>query len=222
VKNTHYSEIPIQDILQFIMEHVTPDRSTLVGIDGGAGSGKTTFTHWLAGHIRNTKTPVSIVHTDNFFRPSSERLNKGVPLAVVTDIHWERLRDQVIVPLRSGVMARFQLYDWPEDCLKDWVTIDLGGVTIIDGISALRNELSGYYDLRIWFSCPREVRVSRLLGRGDTSAKEIENWMPSENQYIASHVPEKSAHFVVDSSAGNSAAGGNGWTATRWTLPSIT
>ena len=210
---------PIDDILRFIVGKVTPDRSVLVGIDGGAGSGKTTFARWLAESIRETMTPVSIVHTDNFCRPSAERANHQFPLAMVSDIDWERLRDQVILPLRSGKTARFQLYDWPADCLKDWVTIEVGGVTIIDGVTATRNELSDYYDLRIWFSCPRDIRMSRLLGRGDTSAAEIEHWMPGEDRYIASHAPEKTAHLVVDSTADMATGGGNGWTTTRWSPP---
>ena len=144
---------------------------------------------------------ISTVHTDSFCRPSAERMNHQFPLATVSDIDWRRLRDQVIVPLRSGQTARFRLYDWPTDCLKDWMTIDVGGVTIIDGVTATRNELSDYYDLRVWCSCPRDIRVSRLLGRGDTSAAEIEHWMPSEAHYVASHAPEKTAHLVVNSAA---------------------
>jgi len=220
VKNHHKTDVPIQEILSFITTQVTLDRSFLIGIDGGAGSGKSTFTHWLTEHIRKTDMKVNTVHTDNFFRPSGDRINQPFPFAVVDDIDWERLRDQVLVPLRSGKVSRYQNYDWPEDRLKDWVRIDPVGVAIIDGISALRNELSGYYDLRIWFSCPREVRVSRLLGRGDTPAEEIEHWMPSEEVYIATHAPGEYAHLIVDSIANNTTRDGNMWAVARWTLPS--
>ena len=98
--------------------------------------------------------------------------------------------------------------------------IDVGGVTIIDGVTATRNELSDYYDLRVWFSCPRPIRVSRLLGRGDTSLAEIEHWMPSEDQYIASHSPERTAHLIVDSAADMTTRDGNKWFTTRWSPPS--
>jgi uridine kinase len=96
------------------------------------------------------------------------------------------------------------------------VTIDVGGVTIIDGVTATRDELTDYYDLRIWFFCPRDIRVSRLLGRGDTSAAEIDHWMPGEDDYIASHSPEKNAHLIVDSEADKATTDRNGWLATRW------
>jgi uridine kinase len=192
-------ELTIQGVPRLIAEHVEPGRSFLVGIDGGAGSGKTTFARWLAERVRETRTPVSTVHIDNFVRPAAERASRERSLAEVSDIDWKRLRDQVIAPLRSGESARFQLYDWPADRLVDGHTIEVGGVVIIDGITATRRELADYYDLRLWFACPREVRVSRLLGRGDTSSAEIEYWMPSEERYIASHAPDETAHLVVDS-----------------------
>ena len=65
--------VPAEEIVRFITRLVTPDRSVLVGIDGGAGAGKTTFTYWLAKAIRETAIPVSIVHIDNFCRPLAER-----------------------------------------------------------------------------------------------------------------------------------------------------
>ncbi|MHC4933315.1 MAG: uridine kinase family protein [Planctomycetota bacterium] len=197
------AELSVQNFVHIVIGRVAPDRSVLVGIDGGAGSGKTTFAGTLAESVRETGISVSTVHTDNFFRPSFERADRQFPLAVVSDLDWRRLRDQVIVPLWSGRSVRFQLYDWPADRLKDWHTIEVGGVVIVDGITAIRAELSDYYDLRIWFSCPRDVRVSRMLRRGDTSAADIEHWMPSEDRYIASHAPEKAAHVVVDAAAQN-------------------
>jgi len=217
VKNLRKTGIPIADVVHLITTLVAPNRSVLVGIDGGAGAGKTTFTHLFAQTVRATTIPVSIVHIDNFCRPSAERPND---YAVVSDLAWKRLRDQVLVPLQSGVAARFQLYDWPADRLKDWVTIDVGGVTIVDGVTATRNELLCYYDLRIWFCCPRDIRVSRLLRRGDTPAAEIKHWIPSENRYIASHAPEESAHLVIDSTADMTTKHGNGWFAKRWSPPS--
>lgn len=209
-------DLPLTDILALISSSAALDRTFLVGIDGEAGAGKTTFTRWFAKAIGASSTPVSIVHVDNFCRPSSKRMDKN---AVVADLDWKRLRDQVLIPLHSGESAHFQLYDWPEDRLKDWMTIDVGGVAIIDGVTATRRELSGYYDLRIWLSCPCDIRVSRLSGRGDTSAAEIERWLPSEDRYITSHDPESRAHLVIDTTASISKGDGSGWSVKRWSPP---
>ncbi len=211
------SGLPIQDILQHITRLVEPGQTILVGIDGGAGAGKTTFTKWFAERIRETGTPVSIVLTDLIYRPVAERWAGNIDdMPIGYDLDWERIRDQVILPLRAGKSARFQLYDWVADCLNELIEIDANGVVIIDGVFSLRNELVDYYDLRLWFSCSQEVRVPRLLGRGDTPQAEIDYWLPMEERYHAVHMPEKSAHLVVDS------AGGNGLLeAVRWSPPVI-
>jgi len=206
---------PARDILALISSSISPDRTFLVGIDGGAGAGKTTFTHWFVKMICNSSTQVSTVHIDNFCRPSIEREERN---AVVADLDWKRLRDQVLNPLHSGKSAHFQLYDWPEDRLKDWMTIDPGGVTIIDGITSTRRELSVYYDLRIWFSGPRDIRISRLLHRGDTPAG-VERWLPSELRYISSHDPEPRAHLVINTASDISREDGSGWSIKHWRPP---
>ena len=169
----------------------------LVAVDGGAGTGKSTFTRALAAQLEPV-APFASVHLDNFFRPSAER---GSALATVDDHDWQRLRGQVIVPLRAGRDARYQLYDWPNDRLAQWQTIAPTGIVLIDGVSSLRRELAADYDLKIWMSCPRATRVARLGRRGDTPPEEVEHWMPSEDAYIRDHRPQARADLVIDASA---------------------
>ena len=209
--------LPFQDISRFVTSLMTPERSVLVGIDGGAGSGKTTFARWLVESIQETDTPVSLVHVDCFYRPVAERVGDYPTLP---DCDWKRIRDHVILPLKAGQQARFQRYNWPEDRLKDWVTVDVGGVTIIEGVNATRKELADYYDLRIWFSCPQDIRVARMLARRDTLAEEIRHWLPVEEEYITSHASEERAHLVIDSTADMEAKDGDGWFVIRWSPPS--
>jgi uridine kinase len=213
--------LPLQDVVQWITRLVTPGRTVLVGIDGGAGAGKTTFTRWFVERIRERVTPVSVVLTDLIYRPVAERWTGSIDdMPIGYDLDWERIRDQVILPLRAGQTARFQLYDWVTDQLNQTVEIDASGVTIIDGVFALRNELANYYDLRLWFSCPLEIRVSRLLNRGDTSQAEIDYWLPIEERYHAIHTPEESAHLVIDSAADLCGKDGSGGLKVlRWSPP---
>lgn len=178
----------------------TTNQTVLIGIDGGAGAGKTTFTRWFADQIKKYAAPVSIVLTDLIYRPTADRWAGAVEdMPIGYDLDWERIRDEVILPLSSGRTAQFQLYDWVKDRLNEMVNIEPGGVTIIDGVFALRKELVDYYDLRLWFSCPLEVRVARLLQRGDTPQSEIDYWLPIEKRYHEEHKPEKSADLVINS-----------------------
>lgn len=162
--------------------------------------------------IRKNVTPASIVLTDLIYRPVAECWQGTIEdMPIGYDLNWERLRDEVLSPLRVGKTARFQYYDWVNDSLNEWVEIEPDGVTIIDGVYSLRNELADYYDLRIWFSCPQEIRVSRLLSRGDTPQAEIDAWIPLEERYHAAYKPEKSADLVIDSSVITLLEGENDW-----------
>ena len=91
------------------------------------------------------------------------------------------------------------------------------GVVVVDGVSALRRELAHYFDLAIWLACPRDKPLARLAGRGDTPEK-IEQWLPSEDAYIAAHAPRQRAHLLVDPSADATAAD-DGLVTERWSPP---
>jgi hypothetical protein len=55
-----------------------------------------------------------VVHGDDFYRPlpSAERLALDAAQGYRQYFDWERLRDQVLQPLRSGGVSRHQHYDW--------------------------------------------------------------------------------------------------------------
>ena len=205
---------PEQLVAAFAAKQLPSRRCVLVAIDGGAGSGKSTFARRLRNAL-GAGIDCVVVHLDHFFRTRRER---GSRLARVEDTDWRRLRDEVIRPLRAGRSARFQLYDWPRDRLHRWQTVPPAGVVIVDGVSALRRELVGCFDLAVWLSCPREKRLARLAGRGDTPPEEIEYWLPSEDAYVAAHAPRQRAHLVVDASADAPVAGARLVTE-RWSPP---
>ena len=210
---------PERLIAAFAAERLRSRRCVLVAIDGGAGSGKSTFARRLQNALAASGgIDCAVVHLDHFFRTRRER---GSTLARVEDTDWRRLRDQVIRPLRAGRSARFQLYDWPRDRLHRWQTVQPAGVVIVDGVSALRRELAGCFDLTVWLACPRQKRLARLAGRGDTPPEEIEHWLPSEDAYVAAHAPRQRAHLVVDASAAATTAD-TGLVTERWSPPPAT
>ena len=141
----------VQDIIQYITGKVTPEKTVLVAIDGGAGAGKTTFSRKLAERIRENVESVSIVLTDRIYRPVAERWAGSInDMPIGYDLDWERIRDQVILPLRAGKTARFQYYDWVKDCLNEWVEIEPGGITIIDGVFSLMDKSSKRRTIQVW------------------------------------------------------------------------
>ncbi len=173
----------------------------LVGIGGHGCSGKTTLARSIAGAI--------IVATEEFWDGREFRM--------------DRLRREVIDPLRCGDRARYAGWDrsaggaaeTPAEAPAEAPageaavaqaglrTIEPSGVVVIDGVCALHRMLRDAYDVRIWVDAPRAVRLARALARDGECAREAweEHWIPSEERYVAQDDPIGCADLVVDGCA---------------------
>jgi uridine kinase len=160
-----------------------PEQGTrLVAIDGGGGSGKTTFAARLAAGLGGAP----IVPTDDF--ASAE-----IPID-----WWPRMRDQVILPLRKGGSARYQRYDWPTGELAEWVEVPQCPVVIIEGVSSGRLEWASELAFLIWVEAPRRVRLASGLERDGAAARQLWlGWMAAEDRYRRLHRPSQRADLIV-------------------------
>lgn len=204
------------EILACLRFRVDSGLPALVGIDGGAGAGKTTFSELLLAEWRKTAASAAIVHVDHFY-PCAAVRTRVFP--TVFDCEWKRLRDEVLAPLRGGKPAVFRPYDWAADRLQSPQAIAAGSPLVVEGVGALRAELAGYFDLRIWLSCPLTQRELRMLGRGDFSAEEVRHWLPAETRFFRDHQPETRAHLVLDTAGGQGNGPEGRWRTVRWSPP---
>jgi uridine kinase len=172
-------------------------RLVLVGVDGQGGAGKSLWASALAEALR--PHVVATVRMDDFFLPSAQRPQEE-PRPIGGEFDWPRLRDEVLIPLRSGISARFERYDWTLDALAETHEVAPEGVVIVEGVYVIRRELAELYDLRVWVDCPRDVRLSRGLERDGQEARSLweQDWMPAEDRYVREHRPEQRADVVVD------------------------
>jgi uridine kinase len=173
----------------------------LVGVDGRGGAGKSCWAAVLAQALR--PLAVSVVHMDDFFLPRAQRPQEE-PKPIGGDFDWRRLRDEVLLPLRSGRPARYARYDWPRDALTETLVVAPEDIVIVEGVYATRRELTGLYDLRVWVDCSRAVRLARGLERDGEEARSLweREWMPAEDRYVRKHRPEQRTDAVVDGNAG--------------------
>ncbi|MDQ2716828.1 MAG: uridine kinase [Chloroflexota bacterium] len=188
------------DTLNAQLDSLPRKRSTfLLGIDGLGGSGKSVF----AQALKRNRADVTVVQMDDFFLPSSQRpLNDPYTKPIGGDFDWQRIYEQVLVPLSQNKEGRYQRYDWGSDTLAEEHTVVPGGMVIVEGVYSTRNELASIYDFKVWVECPRDVRLARGLARDGEEAREVweNDWMVAEDRYVEAHRSHRRADLVIDSS----------------------
>jgi uridine kinase len=157
----------------------------IIGIDGPGGSGKSTFAKELIEIMKNTE----IVHMDDFYKSEKMRTESGSSFEIGAFFDWRKLESQVLIPFSENVGISFQKYDWPSDSLKYWQSISKESNIIVEGVYSIRNELSPYYDLKIWIDCPAEICLTRGIERDGIEIKEYwQNvWLKQEKDYLGKH-----------------------------------
>ncbi len=192
------------DIVSQISQDASQNSVYLVGIDGPGGSGKSMLTEKIRQQLEVARFTVAIVHNDDFFLPSGSRSHLPVLIKPIgSDFDWMRLREQLLLPLRSGKIAKYARYDWPSDQLAECHDVQPQGVVLIEGVYSTRAELRHLFDFRIWVDCPRELRLSRGLARDGHTPRSrwVDDWMPAEDRYCIEQRPRTFAHAIVNGAA---------------------
>lgn len=117
----------------------------LIGIDGHAGSGKSTFAERLAEALAGAP----VLHLDDL--ATHEEL-----------FGWEeRLRTQVLEPLAAGRPAHWAPYDWVERRFGPERVLEPAPVLLVEGVGAGRRALRPHLARLLWMETPREQSWGR-------------------------------------------------------------
>ncbi len=171
-------------------------RTRLVGIDGCGGAGKST----LAQQLVNRMTDARAIGVDDFWLTKAIRPERARVIEEPgCDYDWQRLRDQVLVPLMGDRPGRYQRYDWESDALHEWHDVAVGGTVIVEGVFVTRQELASYYDLRVWVDVDEGECLARGIERDGGQHRELweGEWMPAYRTYIDQDDPVARADFVL-------------------------
>lgn len=165
-----------------------------IGVAGGSGSGKSTFTNRLKDEFGDK---VTVIYYDNYYKahhdiPFEDRklINYDHPDAFETDLLISHLRE-----LRNGNSIECPVYDFTVHDRSDKVmTIEPSDIMIIEGIMVLQNEqLRDLLDIKIFVDADADDRLIRvaqrdIVERGRTIEAVMERYQrvlkPMHEQFI--------------------------------------
>jgi hypothetical protein len=160
-----------------------------VGVDGPAGSGKTTFAARLARALRDRGHTVVEIHTDDLLEGWTDMVS-----------FWPRLREWILEPLRHNQAGRYRTYNWHEGRFNDeWIALPVPDVLILEGVTAARAEASAYQSFSVFVVADADLRLARGIERdGEALRPEWLRWMAGEEQHFGTDQTAARVDRVVD------------------------
>lgn len=142
----------------------SPPVTTLVGICGGSGSGKTTIARLVAAELGAAKLAFDTYYRDQSHLPPAERaeVNYDHPASLDVELFTAHLDE-----LAMGREVETPIYDFATHSrTAETERIDPGDIVVIEGILLLAfPEIAERLDLRVYRDCPEKVRFARRLRR---------------------------------------------------------
>lgn len=140
--------------------------SIIIGVAGGTGSGKSTFTQRLKEEFGNM---ISIIYYDNYYKSRDDLtfeerklINYDHPDAFDTDLLIEHVKE-----LKKGNPVDCPVYDFSiHNRTHDTLRIYPSEVIVIEGILVLQNdELRNLLDIKIYVDTDADERILRRVIR---------------------------------------------------------
>lgn len=189
--------------------------TTIIGIAGGSGSGKTSVTNKIMNNLEGHS--VALIEQDYYYKDQShltfeERLktNYDHPFAFDNDLLIQNLRD-----LCEGQEVEVPTYDYTNHTRSEkTIAFQPKDVIIVEGIFALENEeLRNMMDVKIYVDTDADLRILRRLlrdtqERGRTMDSVIDQYLsvvrPMHNQFI--EPTKKFADIIIPEGGSNKVA----------------
>lgn len=163
-------------------------KPVIIGIAGGTGSGKSTFTNKLKALFGDD---VTVIYHDNYYRrhdeiPFEERkvINYDHPDSLETELLLEHL-----CSLKAGESVQCPVYDFSQhNRSNDFITIKPSSIIILEGILIFADErLRDMLDIKIFVDADADERILRRVRRDMVErGRDIDNIM---EQYLTTVKP---------------------------------
>ncbi len=185
----------------------------VIGVAGGSGSGKSTFTDSLKAEF---KDEIAVLYHDNYYRAQDElsleergKVNYDHPDAFDTGLLAEH-----IVSLKEGHTIYCPVYDYSvHNRTQEVIEVEPKKVIIVEGIMVLADDrLRDLFDIKIYVEADADERILRRIvrdvnERGRSLNGVIEQYLttvkPMHNRYVE---PSKAYADIILNSGKDPAA----------------
>lgn len=164
----------------------------IIGIAGGSGSGKSTFTNKLKDLYGDR---ITVIYHDNYYRQHDEleleerrHINYDHPDALETDLLVKHLK-----LLKEGKTVECPTYDYSvHNRRKETIEVKPNRIIVVEGILALQDEaLRELLDIKIFVEADADERILRRIVRDvKERGRDLEGII---NQYLTTVKP---MHYI--------------------------
>ena len=185
-------EQAVKIICRRVEQLLQEKQTVLVAIAGSCTSGKSTLAAALAREL-----DCNVFHMDDFFLRFQQRTAERLA-ETGGNVDYERFREEVLRPLKTGVPFSYHPYDCSTGSLKAPVAVEPRPIAIIEGTYSQHPYFEDPYDLRVFLKVSPEVRQNRILQRpAFLHRRFFEEWIPMEHRYFREFSVEEKSDLVI-------------------------
>lgn len=157
----------------------------VIGIDGPAGSGKTT----LAASLSQALDNCPVVHMDDVYDGWFQDFETQL---------GQRLVAEILEPVSRGIPASYKKYDWHEQAFTSQVELPEHPYVILEGVGASNAVSATYLCFHIWIEADSTILIDRIISRdGEAMRPYLGEFKRREAQYFANQEIKQQADLCL-------------------------
>lgn len=161
-----------------LLKEISSKQPFIMAIDGRCAAGKTTFAERLKKEYE-----CNVIHIDDFYLPMQKR-TEAVMQQPGGNIDFQRLTDEIFIPLTEGINAVYRPYDCHNDRYMRTQKINSNVITVIEGSYSCHPKLRNFYKLCVFMDVSKELQIKRLKARNPAKLEAFKECVDSKRRKV--------------------------------------
>lgn len=185
--------IPFLPLLIVIDKMLSCGRVCLA-IDGGSGSGKSTFADMLSKIY-----DCNVFHMDDFFLRAEQR-TKARYEEIGGNIDKERFLPEVLIPLAKNEPFSYRAFDCSTFSLTEPQYVEPKPLSIIEGVYSMHQQFRKFYNFSVFLNISEDMQKKRINKRNppELAKRFFNEWIPLENRYFNEFNIKDQCDLIID------------------------